>query len=77
MKATSTDEKNWTPREREIAADIRADGNKIECRIENGRRVFKIIEADDGTRPMIRTTPGVVKIGADACTVRLTGKPKK
>ncbi len=78
MKATSTEERDWTPRERAVAAAIRADGNEIECCVKNGKRVFKVIATEDGKRPTLRTNGGGgIKIGADACTIRLTGEPRK
>lgn len=77
--STRTDEASWTTRERATAATVRASGKKLVCRIEGGRRVFTIIEAEEGAQPMLRTVAagGEIKIGAGNCTIKLTGKPKK
>jgi hypothetical protein len=61
MNATRTDEASWTERERELAEEIRADGGDVKVTIKNGRRVFSIMAAEDGTRPTLHMG-GAVKI---------------
>jgi hypothetical protein len=57
----TTNEKEWTPKEREIAAMIRAAGNDVRCKIRNGKRVFEIVASADGERVTIRTG-GAVRV---------------
>jgi hypothetical protein len=61
MKTLSTAERDWTERERELAEEIRATGGNVRVTIKNGRRVFSIIAAEDGTRPTLHIG-GAVKI---------------
>ena len=54
----TTNEKDWTPREKELARAIRAQGNDVECRIESGRRVFRIVASENGERVTLHTGGG-------------------
>jgi hypothetical protein len=61
MKTLSTAERDWTARERELAEEIRATGADVKVTVKNGRRVFSIIAAENGERPVMHLG-GAVKI---------------
>jgi hypothetical protein len=65
----ATDERNWTPKEKELAREIRAAGNDVRCKIHNGRRVFDIVASEDGERITLHT-------GGDGA-VRFRDVPKR
>ena len=69
MKTLSTAERDWTDRERELAEEIRAQGNEVRCTIRNGRRVFEIMAGESGERVTLHLG-GAVRITDKASAAR-------